>query len=57
VRSHPHCLYFLDLLQKPEFREKLLNQAYVESVYTNQYWHWRFFRWHRFREKQGDVDE
>lgn len=35
-RSYPHALYFLDLLQTPEFRAKIANPAYKELVHTQQ---------------------
>lgn len=34
--SYPHALYFLDLLQTPEFRAKIANPAYKEMVHTQQ---------------------
>ena len=35
-RSYPHSLYFLDLLQTPEFRAKIASPAYKELVHTQQ---------------------
>ncbi len=35
-RRYPHALYFLDLLQTPEFRAKIANPAYKEMVHTQQ---------------------
>jgi hypothetical protein len=35
-RSYPHSLYFLDLLQTPEFRAKIASPAYKEVVHTQQ---------------------
>jgi mediator of RNA polymerase II transcription subunit 31 len=50
--QHPHALYFLELLLKPEFRAKLLDPAYVDLVHDNQYWHWRYFKANRAFELQ-----
>lgn len=35
-RRYPHALYFLDMLQTPEFRAKIANPAYKEMVHTQQ---------------------
>mmetsp|Transcript_16041 Transcript_16041/g.28802 ORF Transcript_16041/g.28802 Transcript_16041/m.28802 type:complete len:169 (-) Transcript_16041:184-690(-) len=45
--SYPHCLYFLDLLTRKEFREKLLDTGYVNLLHEQQYFHWRFHKHHR----------
>ena len=52
--SHPHCLFFLELLQKKEFRDRLQSDAsYVEMIFNNQYWHWRYFQNNRYMEKES----
>jgi len=48
--SHPHCLYFLDLLQENEFREALLKPDFVNLIHSQQYWHWRSYRYNRYME-------
>ncbi|KAL4439912.1 hypothetical protein ABPG75_002913 [Micractinium tetrahymenae] len=48
---YPHALYFLDLLQTPEFRAKIANPAYKELVHTQQYFFWQHARANRMREK------
>ena len=52
--SYPHALYFLDLLQTPEFRAKIANPAYKELVHTQQYWYWQHARANRVREKAAE---
>eukprot|EP01083_Nonionella_stella_P064627 168666_1 len=49
--SHPHCLYFLELLQREEFRTKLADPEYIEMCARNQFYHWRFFRANRWVER------
>lgn len=39
--SYPHALYFLDLLQTPEFRAKIANPAYKELAHTQQFYFWQ----------------
>jgi len=34
--SYPYCLYFLELLQKKEFRDKLVDPQYVALLYHQQ---------------------
>ncbi|PSC69273.1 mediator of RNA polymerase II transcription subunit 31 [Micractinium conductrix] len=48
---YPHALYFLDLLQTPEFRAKIANPAYKETVHTQQFFYWQFARANRLCEK------
>lgn len=40
-RSYPHALYFLDLLQTPEFRAKIAQPAYKELAHTQQFYFWQ----------------
>lgn len=51
VRSYPHALYFLDLLQTPEFRAKIAVPAYKELVHTQQFFYWQHARANRLRDK------
>jgi len=48
--SYPYCLYFLELLQKKEFRDKLVDPQYVALLYHQQYLHWRHHKHLRMRE-------
>lgn len=55
--THPHCLYFLELLQRPEFRRQLLDANYVNNyIWTNQYFHWRGFRYLRWKEHSEKME-
>ncbi len=53
--QHPHALYFLEMLLKPEFRKRMTDPGYVDLVHDNQYWHWRYFRANRAR-REGELD-
>ena len=55
--SYPHALFFLDLLQTPEFRAKIANPAYKELVHTQQYWYWQHARANRVREKAAEQQQ
>jgi len=55
--SYPHCLYFLELLQKEEFREKLLDSQYIELLHRQQYYHWRNHKHHRFMERIREEEK
>eukprot|EP00465_Bigelowiella_longifila_P006673 CAMPEP_0185263556 /NCGR_PEP_ID=MMETSP1359-20130426/15292_1 /TAXON_ID=552665 /ORGANISM="Bigelowiella longifila, Strain CCMP242" /LENGTH=179 /DNA_ID=CAMNT_0027851167 /DNA_START=120 /DNA_END=659 /DNA_ORIENTATION=+ len=48
--SYPYCLYFLELLQKKEFRDKLIDPQYVALLHHQQYLHWRHHKHLRMRE-------
>ncbi|KAL4421195.1 hypothetical protein ABPG77_010070 [Micractinium sp. CCAP 211/92] len=48
---YPHALYFLDLLQTPEFRGKIAQPAYKELAHTQQFYFWQYARANRMREK------
>lgn len=50
--SHPHSLYFLEMLQRQSFRSCLLDAAFIDMLHNNQYWHWRYFRANRYAENQ-----
>ncbi|PRW33303.1 mediator of RNA polymerase II transcription subunit 31 [Chlorella sorokiniana] len=51
---YPHALYFLDLLQTPEFRAKIANPAYKEMVHTQQFFFWQYARANRIKEKVAE---
>lgn len=51
--SHPHALYFLELLRDPGFREQLRNPDFVERIHSNQYYHWLSYRFQRAREHEA----
>ena len=51
--SHPHALYFLELLQTSEYRNKLLDGSYIRCLSENQYFHSKDFRRNRFQESQA----
>lgn len=55
--SHPHCLYFLDLLQTPIFRTALLHPSYVNLLHEQQYFHWTSGRFNRFMEAEQKREE
>ncbi len=55
--SYPHCLYFLELLQREEFRNALLQDQYIGLVHHQQFQHWRYFRRNRIREKTLREEE
>lgn len=49
---YPHCLYFLDLLQQPEFRKAIANPQYKDLVHAEQFYSWVHFRSNRLRNEQ-----
>lgn len=44
---YPHCLRFLDLLQQPAFRQRLSDLEYIQLIFSQQYFHWRYYRSNR----------
>lgn len=40
VSRFPQCLYFLDLLQRKEFRDSLVNNNVIEWLHHQQYYFW-----------------
>uniref|UniRef100_A0A7S3Z8J0 Mediator of RNA polymerase II transcription subunit 31 n=1 Tax=Lotharella globosa TaxID=91324 RepID=A0A7S3Z8J0_9EUKA len=54
--SFPHCLYFLELLQREEFRKKLVDRAYINLVHEQQFYHWRFHKHHRCVERKREAE-
>ncbi len=55
--SHPHCLFFLDSLQDSNFRSSLSDPNFINFLHTQQFWHWRSFRFNRFMESQKKLTE
>jgi hypothetical protein len=49
--THPHSLLFLDLLQDEGFRSRLLDPNFINLLHTQQFWHWRSFRYNRYLDK------
>mmetsp|Transcript_53965 Transcript_53965/g.127427 ORF Transcript_53965/g.127427 Transcript_53965/m.127427 type:complete len:121 (-) Transcript_53965:48-410(-) len=41
---YPHCLFFLDMLQKKEFRDAVKAPDYVEYIWEQQFYHWLWRR-------------
>jgi len=39
---YPNSLYFLDLLQKEEFRKVLKNPNICEDIHLQQFYHWQY---------------
>jgi len=46
---YPHSLFFLELLQDESFRQELSNPLYVESIWKQQFYHWRYYKQNRVR--------
>lgn len=44
---YPHALFFLDQLQRKEFRRAMANPRAVEHVFSQQFYHWQKFRTER----------
>eukprot|EP01023_Acetabularia_acetabulum_P012103 TRINITY_DN15635_c0_g1_i3.p1 TRINITY_DN15635_c0_g1~~TRINITY_DN15635_c0_g1_i3.p1 ORF type:complete len:135 (-),score=20.62 TRINITY_DN15635_c0_g1_i3:123-527(-) len=47
---YPHCLYFLDLLQKEEFQEAITQMGCKEQIHLQQFYFWQHFRKNRFKQ-------
>ncbi|GAB4823605.1 hypothetical protein N2152v2_010651 [Parachlorella kessleri] len=47
---YPHALQFLALLQTPEFRTAIANPSYMDTVHSQQFYHWQHFRSNRVAE-------
>ncbi|SAL98574.1 hypothetical protein [Absidia glauca] len=41
---YPHALYFLDMLQYPQFREYISTSENTQEVHQMQYYHWMYLR-------------
>ncbi|ORX56177.1 mediator of RNA polymerase II transcription subunit 31 [Hesseltinella vesiculosa] len=41
---YPHALYFLDLLQSPQFRDFISTSENTQEVHRMQYYHWMYLR-------------
>ena len=47
---YPHALFFLDQLQRKEFRRAMANPRAVEHVFSQQFYHWQKFRTEQLAE-------
>jgi len=52
--TYPHCLFILDLLQEELFRKSLSNPFVTETLETQQYFHWKFYKKNRSLPKTTD---
>ncbi|CAO3588327.1 unnamed protein product [Absidia cylindrospora] len=41
---YPHALYFLDLLQYPQFRDYISTSENTQEIHRMQYYHWMYLR-------------
>lgn len=55
--SHPHCLYFLDLLQVSAFRAALLNPSYITLLHEQQFWQWKSGRYNMYLEAEQKKEQ
>jgi mediator of RNA polymerase II transcription subunit 31 len=55
--THTHALAFLEMLRSPAFRAQLLVPAYVEQLHAQQFWHWRSYRYNRYKERHTPDDD
>ncbi|KAJ3681792.1 hypothetical protein LUZ60_014365 [Juncus effusus] len=46
---YPHCLYFLELLQNPNFRNAMAHPASKEVAHRQQYFYWKNYRNNRMK--------
>jgi len=54
----PHSLLFLDLLcSSPSFRSACSSREYIDLLHTQQYWHWRSFRYNRYRQQVEQQEQ
>jgi len=53
----PHSLAMLHLLQNADFRKALLSDEFIAQLHTQQFWHWRSFRYNRFIKQQQQNEE
>jgi len=42
--TYPHCLFVLDQLQDEYFRKQLNNPHVIDTISTQQYYHWKFYK-------------
>lgn len=55
--THPHCLYFLDMLRSESFRSALLRPAYITLLHEQQFWHWRSGKYNRYMEAEQKREQ
>ena len=55
--THPHCLYFLDLLQVAAFRAALLNPSYITLLHEQQFWQWKSGRYNMYLEAEQKKEQ
>ncbi|CAN8244147.1 unnamed protein product [Cochlearia groenlandica] len=46
---YPHCLYFLELLQNPNFRAAMAHPANKELAHRQQFYYWKNYRNNRLK--------
>ncbi|CAH2072325.1 unnamed protein product [Thlaspi arvense] len=47
--QYPHCLYFLELLQNPNFRTAMAHPANKELAHRQQFYYWKNYRNNRLK--------
>jgi mediator of RNA polymerase II transcription subunit 31 len=52
---YPHALYFLDQLQRAEFRKVMANPRAVEHVFSQQFFFWQKSRTEQLERAQHDA--
>jgi len=50
----PQCLFFLEMLQKKEFRDLLINNSFIEWLHHQQYYFWCK---HRAKDNESSPKE
>lgn len=56
--AYPFCLFILESLCKKEFREKLRNPEFIETLRVQLENFWGFYRFNRLKEEDGkEKDE
>lgn len=55
--SYPHALYFLDLLQRPDFRAAIADPSYKNLVHTQQLYFWQHWRTNQEIERAKERKE
>ena len=49
VDRYPHCLRLLELIQDSEFRKALSQPLFIQMLYDQQFYHWKYYRSVRLR--------
>lgn len=55
--DHPHALYFLEILLESSFRKALLDPNYINLLHSQQYWHWRSYRYNRYIQYKQKLNQ